>query len=178
MPARAKKLIAYGFLGIILIICAIAILFMVFGVGYGVIGDLFSPDINWEEVFDRLWHTGVSVGLIFISYFAGKYFVRDYLNPKSWFSLIYIVLCIIALSWLIAAGISRNLGTHVEDDDPLRGGGQRVIDRYVSRRERQTLLAENFILLLLPALSALYKVREEKLKELNSKVVVDADNVL
>lgn len=106
------------------------------------------PDSLWEPLKLLLkW------ALLGFSYMVGTYFSD--LNEEKWKTCITIFYGISILTIASWAG----LGTHLENSDPLFGGGDTVVDFIPTAVERSNHAINIFFSLLIPAVIGVYRGR-------------------
>ena len=113
----------------------------------------------FQKLLSALFDWASISGTYYAVKFATSYYRSDG-SPKlanSWWGKPTAYLCCIGFILLFSHSVSRSLGTHVEDDDPLRGGGVVVGDYEVSEKERNQHFIDDVFLLLPVALFGVYK---------------------
>ena len=88
------------------------------------------------------------------AYLFGKHFFSVY--KQQWKNY----LTIVGLIGGFAIVVWANYGTHVEDTDPLYGGGREVVDFEPTDKERNEHALKIFLALTIPALVGVYKGKE------------------
>jgi hypothetical protein len=111
--------------------------------------DANFPDAFWKPVQGLL-----KVGLILLAYFLGRHFATTY--EEGWENYLLVLYSIGVLTLIAWAG----LGSHVENADPLFGGGEEVIDFIPKPGERSDHAINIFITFLIPAIYGVYKKRK------------------
>lgn len=115
-------------------------------------------DLSVVEVFDRVvleWNW-FRVGVIPVVYVLSKKFF-EHLEEPLWQRLIYAFYG----AWIFTMIGWAGMGTHVEDADPLFGGGYEVIDFVPTDVERDLHGVAVFATVLVPALAGAYLARRE-----------------
>lgn len=107
--------------------------------------------IDYSSVFSDVLKMLGNGFLVVISYSFGKYISQSY-KPK-WKSY---TLVIVAVGFLSLAMVS-SFGTHIEDADPLRGGGDVVTDFESTDDERKEYGLALFLQLAIPAVIGVYR---------------------
>jgi hypothetical protein len=127
---------------------AAALLFL-----YVVFDDLTPDQVFERTVFDWSWFRA---GIIALAYFLSKKFF-EHLKALLWECWLYAFygVCIITLMGWAGAG------THIEDADPLFGGGMEVVDFLPTDVEKDLAGSAVFVNLLVPALVGAYVARRE-----------------
>lgn len=96
--------------------------------------------------------------IVFVAYYFGKTFPGEFDKPKwlNYFRVIGITALISSVMW-------SSYGTHVEDADPLYGGGERIVDFEPDSQERNEYGLIIFLALSIPAIIGVInsKTREE-----------------
>lgn len=106
------------------------------------------PAALWKPVTALL-----KAGLVVLVYLAGHHFATTYEEGwKNYLLVLYGVGILTIISW-------AGLGTHVEDADPLFGGGETVIDFIPKPGERGDHAINIFLTLLVPTIYGVYKKR-------------------
>lgn len=92
-------------------------------------------------------------GLVVGAYFAGQHFATTYKEGwKNYLVVFYGIGILTLISW-------AGLGQHVEDADPVFGGGEVVQDFVPTAVERANHAINIFVVLLVPALIGMYRKR-------------------
>jgi hypothetical protein len=122
--------------------------------------------MNYGGIFNEVWRTLGAWLLVFLAYHIARLFL-EYMrdeskgpNTKLWNSrrgmfLAYpfFIFCVAVVSLCLWAAY----GTHTEDEDPLRGGGEVVTDFEPTDKERNEYGVKTFLVLGIPAMVAVYK---------------------
>lgn len=109
--------------------------------------------MDYGEIFFDVWRTLGSGILVIIFYGFGKHMANTY-SPK-WKNYLLVTAAIGFLSLAMWSGY----GTHVEDADPLRGGGDIVVDFEPTNDEKNEYGLGMFFKLVIPALIGVYKAK-------------------
>src|SRR3990172_4560612 len=92
--------------------------------------------------------------LVTAAYLFGKHFSSLY--KQQWRNY----LTVLGLIGGLAVVVWANYGTHLEDADPLSGGGTTVVDFEPTDKERNEHALKIFMALAIPALVGVYKGKE------------------
>ena len=122
--------------------------------------------MDYGKVFLDVWHTLGSWYLVVAAYYVAYTFVSQMRENKQFWSVTlwnsrlgrflaypFFVFWVAVVSLALWAGY----GTHTEDEDPLRGGGEPVTDFEPTAKERNEYGAQMFFELGIPALFAVYR---------------------
>lgn len=140
MDGKSKTEIAFELLKIFLLSWLLWVAF----------NDARIPDVFWKPLANL-----AQGGLVVFAYIMGRHFAVTYKEWwKNYLLVFYGVGILVIMLW-------AGYGTHVEDADPLFGGGERVIDFIPKPFERDEYAVTIFLTLLIPALYGVYKVRNE-----------------
>jgi len=111
-----------------------------------------------NDIFKGLWVL-FRFGVIYFVYSVARKTTEDGTNSK-WKSYSWTVAIVLGLTILS----STTIGTHVEDADPLFGGGEVVEDYEVSSHERIKQGFYLFTVLIIPALIGTHKGLSERVR--------------
>lgn len=117
--------------------------------------------IAWSSIFSTLLnYLGAGVGII-ISYLFAEASVEITKSRHSglWAIKRYVI-CVVFCG-VLGFSVASRLGTHKEDDDPLYGGGETIVDFAPSDKERVSKGLEVFLCTLIPALFGIHAGIEE-----------------
>lgn len=106
------------------------------------------PTAFWNPLLALL-----QAGLMALAYLAGFRFATIYEEGwRNYLLVLYAVGILSLISW-------SNLGIHVENADPLFGGGETVTDFIPKPEEGSNHAIKVFLILLIPAIYGVYKKR-------------------
>ena len=111
--------------------------------------DAALPDAIWTPVSALL-----KAGIVVVAYMAGRHFAKTYQEGWRNYLLAFYAAGVLALV------IWARFGTHVEDADPIYGGGETVVDFAPTVAQRSNRAFTIFVTLLIPALWGMYKERK------------------
>lgn len=131
-------------------VCA-AILFLFFAFN-DLSGDLLFRNLLME------WHWGRFLTIALAYWFAKEFFQVSTQKMPLWKCL----LCTFYGASVITLIVWAGFGTHIEDADPLFGGGTRVVDFVPTAIERDLVGSRLFVDILLPGLFGTYLARRER----------------
>jgi multidrug transporter EmrE-like cation transporter len=104
-----------------------------------------------------LWKPAVHLlgaGFLIVVYSVSRKLARTYEEVwKSYLLVFYLAGALSLLSW-------ANYGTHVEDADPLFGGGETVVDFVPAEQQRSEHALNLLVLLLVPGFYGVYRERK------------------
>ena len=111
--------------------------------------------MDYSNIFyDVLGHLGKAVIVIGAFYF-GRHMGKTY--KEKWKNYSVVLGFILLLSFTMWS----SYGTHTEDADPLRGGGEVITDFEPTDTERNEYGLTMFFVLLIPAILGVYKGQKE-----------------
>ena len=108
-----------------------------------------------EDVVSSMGFVAKAYFLVIVPYIAGRQFAFH--GNTRWSS--YLLFFYVATILSVLAGAS--LGGHVEDADPLFGGGDYILDREVTWKERGSFSIRIFLPVLVSAIAGVRKERSD-----------------
>ena len=106
---------------------------------------------DFASAFSSSGSTLLKAGLLYFAFFVGKNFGNLY--DKWWANYVTVFVGVAILTFLSWA----TYGTHMEDADPMFGGGHEVVDFEPTNEQRSSHAAIIFLTLLIPAWLGVYK---------------------
>ena len=111
--------------------------------------------MDWESVIVGVAARLISAVVIVAAYYCGRYFSEFHTAKWKNYSLVLGAVAVLSLlAW-------SSYGTHIDDADPIFGGGTEVVDFEPTDRERNEHGMKVLLTLAIPALYGLYQGRRD-----------------